>query len=71
MGMTLPPCKGCERRAMGCHSECSEWAAWKAVHLEEKRKIRSGRNPDAAAHALEIIDRNYVKSRSKRRVGQR
>lgn len=54
---------------MGCHSECSEWAEWKAVHMEEKRKIRSGRNPDATAHALEIIDRNYVKSMSNRRVG--
>ena len=30
--MTIFSCKGCEKRYIGCHSECLEYLAQKAAH---------------------------------------
>lgn len=40
------PCHHCERRVVGCHSQCSDYKDWKAVEAvrkakeEEERKLR-------------------------------
>lgn len=30
MRREVSPCKGCDRRQIGCHAGCEEYAAWKA-----------------------------------------
>lgn len=44
MGMVInnsPPCKGCEIRYQGCHSNCEWFADWKNEQ-EEKKKVLYG-----------------------------
>lgn len=43
------PCKGCEKRAPGCHtSECAEWQEWKTWQLERKEAIDKKHHLDCA-----------------------
>lgn len=39
--MKKAPCKGCEERHPGCHSECEGYIEWKKAHEEENEKIRA------------------------------
>lgn len=31
---TVAPCKGCEKRRVGCHATCKEYAIWKNAGIE-------------------------------------
>ena len=33
-----PPCKGCEKREIGCHGSCREYGEYKKEHREIKEK---------------------------------
>lgn len=35
----LPPCGGCKRRAVGCHSACVDYASYKKRLAEAKAEI--------------------------------
>ncbi len=35
----LPPCKGCEKREIGCHAICEEYKTWRALKDEEKARL--------------------------------
>ncbi len=37
---TIAPCKGCQDRAVGCHSSCGRYIEWCAARKEETEKIR-------------------------------
>ena len=30
----LSPCKGCEKRVVGCHATCKEYQAWQKSSIE-------------------------------------
>ena len=38
------PCKACEKRHPGCHSDCEDGIAWKKQYEEAKRKIELERD---------------------------
>ena len=48
------PCKGCERREIGCHAKCKDYAEFKAElkKLNEKRK-RVAEEQDTVIRELE------------------
>lgn len=33
----VSPCKGCEKRQVGCHSTCAEYAEWKQSGIEVEK----------------------------------
>lgn len=45
---TKPPCYGCERRELGCHGRCAEYAAWRKAKDEENEAIARERKTDNA-----------------------
>lgn len=34
------PCKDCEDRHFGCHSECEKYKLWQTERMEKNRKCR-------------------------------
>ena len=48
--MLTPPCKDCEKRVVGCRSECQAWqefeAAKAAAYAERAKQLRPGREAD-------------------------
>lgn len=36
--MKQPQCKNCEKRYVGCHSECEDYKSWKSEHDELIKK---------------------------------
>ena len=38
---SIPPCKGCENRHTGCHSECSEYIEWSTSRQKAEAKARA------------------------------
>lgn len=34
------PCRGCERRKIGCHTSCPEYGAW-AAEIIQRREARA------------------------------
>lgn len=51
-------CKGCEKRYVGCHSECKEYIEWAAYKKEENEKARKEK-------WYEWNDYYYIPSRNK------
>lgn len=41
--MTKNPCKDCEKRYLGCHSECEQYLDWKKAHQDAKDKMDADR----------------------------
>lgn len=37
------PCKGCDRREVGCHADCIHYLAWKADIEAEREAAQEGR----------------------------
>ena len=33
------PCKDCQKRFVGCHSSCEDFAKWKTEEFDEKKKV--------------------------------
>ena len=51
------PCKGCEKRTIGCHAGCELYAGWKekmAVGAAERQRVRDG-EPVFCRTALKLI----------------
>lgn len=46
MGIDTGPCHNCEKREVGCHSNCEEYTNWRSKQLEEKEKIHKYRMSD-------------------------
>lgn len=42
-----PPCKGCEDRFIGCHTECSRFAAYREKVDQEKAAILKEKEKEA------------------------
>ena len=40
------PCYQCERRQVGCKSDCPDWAAWKQDHDERNKKIKANKQKE-------------------------
>ena len=72
--MTKPPCfKGeqCEKRVVGCHAKCPEWAEWEKIHEAELSQIREAKAEHSSATGF-LIDlprrnKNYVQEQYQRR----
>lgn len=62
------PCADCQKRHVGCHSDCEDYKAWKSRQMsvaENKRKAKAEQS---------MLDSYTVKSASKykrRKMGQR
>lgn len=57
--MINSPCKGCERREVGCRSGCEDWKDYEARKAEDKKLRREATAPQRQADA-------YVRERVKR-----
>lgn len=58
------PCKGCQRREIGCHGKCPDYVAWQEEHEKEKAK----RALEADALDAQIKGLTRMRKESKRRV---
>lgn len=66
--MTIPPCKGCEERHMACHSECSKYTEWLAIHEQEKGIADNNKLNESKANTdrIESIRRMRQRRRARR-----
>lgn len=48
--LSTTPCKGCDRRVVGCHSVCGDYIAWRKAKDDESLSIREGRAKYATFH---------------------
>lgn len=66
---TMPPCKGCEIRAEGCHAICMRYAAYRE-ELDDKRAksrdalIKSYVTIDGPEREMRRNDKNRLQRRS-------
>jgi hypothetical protein len=44
------PCKGCEERKVGCHSECERYKAWLKEYHDEKEWLEGKKHPEIAQY---------------------
>lgn len=42
------PCKDCQKRHAGCHSECKEYAEYKAEHEKRKAEVEQKKRDESA-----------------------
>ena len=64
---TMPPCKGCEERKVGCHSVCDGYKKWQAQELARKDEAYS-------LYKTERIAEDYVVEKirdNKKKKGRR
>ena len=57
--MINAPCKGCEKRYVGCHSKCPDYLAFKKAHDALLEKMR--KEIDARVDADEVSKRRFKK----------
>ena len=56
--MKNPPCKGCERREIGCHGRCQEYGEWKkSLEKSQAARIQEAQDNDITIRGLERIQR--------------
>lgn len=67
--MKNSPCHNCPRRCFLCHAHCPDYPKW-VDELKRERTIER-KADDADAHTKNTIEKNFKRSQSKRRVGQR
>lgn len=60
MANKLPPCKGCEERAVGCHSVCDRYITWKAQRDEIKKELTK--------IAMQEQEQNDIEKSRKKRI---
>lgn len=41
----VAPCKGCQERIVGCHSNCEKYKQWQMWHAEMKTKAAAEQTP--------------------------
>ena len=51
---TIPPCKGCEKRRVGCHSVCDGYKGWQEQELKRKEEAYTLYNGRREADDYEI-----------------
>ena len=56
----VTPCKGCEDRAVGCHSVCDKYITWKAERDEIKREMTK--------IAMQEQEQNDIEKSRKKRI---
>lgn len=62
----INPCHGCQRRSAECHADCTDYAAWNALH-------RAARDKDVQRRAADVVNvqgRTRTKEKSRRRTKQ-
>lgn len=59
------PCYNCDRRAMGCHAKCSDYAAWSVARESEKARAA------AETRAESIIIGGVLRAKKKAIKGKR
>ena len=61
------PCYMCEKRHIGCHSECDTFMDWQCIDRARKERIRQGRKHDVLSKAL--LKQGYDARRKKIGLG--
>ena len=57
--VAIPPCKDCEERRVGCHSDCEKYKKWRKAKDEQYKEELEKRRSD-------IEYEHYVKSRQRK-----
>lgn len=57
--VTMPPCKDCEERRVGCHSDCEKYKTWRKVKDKQYKEELEKRRCD-------IEYEHYVKTRQRK-----
>lgn len=57
--VSMPPCKDCEERLVGCHSDCEKYKTWRKVKDRQYKEELEKRRGD-------IEYEHYVKSRQRK-----
>lgn len=65
--MDRPPCYGCEKRVVGCHAGCREYASWKKQRQEMLDEIQ--RKKELELGYLRERSRKAERVRMRRRGG--
>lgn len=52
-----PPCLDCEKRRVGCHSQCEEWKAFDAERLAVKKVEFENRKKDHIVHDVVVNEK--------------
>lgn len=47
----VAPCKGCEKRHVGCHSVCKDYLTWKRVYAKAKNDAINRASIDYASYS--------------------
>ena len=64
--MRKPPCKGCPRRFLGCHSICPQYCVWKKEHDAAREKERAAKTADEDLVAIAVrVNENIKKARKR------
>ena len=69
---TIPPCydretkTDCQKRYVGCKSECEKWHKWLIVHAEEKQRERDRKQADHEVSA--VVSTHSQRTRSAKRA---
>ena len=52
------PCYRCQKRKLGCHSECEDYEKWKLKKKKENDSIRKEKEIDSIirAHVVETVE---------------
>ena len=58
--------KGCEKRTVGCHSGCQEYAEWSMREAERKTAIRKERESDALWYETHKKNKETTKKKYKK-----
>lgn len=64
--MTAAPCKGCEKRYAGCHSECERYAEYSRERAEMLKARKSEREYEEA-HSRQAVNALWRKRKRERR----
>ena len=46
--MNISPCKGCEEREPGCHTNCMAYKKWHAEDIKQKEKLKQDKKASLA-----------------------
>lgn len=65
------PCRDCQDRHVGCHSECAKHNEWQRLKNEEQNKFQSAYASEFAAHSYKVgaIERARKNKKNNHRPG--
>ena len=67
MRMPIAPCKGCEDRAMKCHSSCVRYSEWQEKCRQIRVETRRARYEKQRVEDYEVKARKRMQTSRKRR----